>query len=323
MFNRRGKSIFNSSPLARSYGSASKKRNTNIGARNLTPNAFNQLGTIRTNVSFPQPKVIVPAQVKTQLLRARVEQKKQPVISKPAPKPAQPKPQPKNPPVVIRKPAPKVVTKTRQVVPAALNLQPRGASTANLIPVGLFKTKPPIQDKGFKDVAPREPKIPVNLQVGNRTRSVSSVIKSEPRRNTNIQPMGAILQDVADRIEARALENQGLSAAELTNSRGVIENRIAQNLTKNDFGIREKDLALAGEELRDARGNRFTSGVVKFDQGQREVTEIKTIPTVSGEVAINVTSTPTGAEVIVNGTNSTKRTNTQLEYLVIISLINS
>ena len=314
MFNRRGKSIFNRNPLARSYGSASKKRNTNIGARNLTPNAFNQLGTIRTNVSFPQPKVIIPAQVKTQLLRARVEQKKQPVISKPSPKPVQPKPQPKNPPVVIRKPAPKVVTKTRQVVPAALNLQPRGASTTNLIPVGLFKTKPPIQDRGFKDVAPREPRIPVKLQVGNRTRSVSSVIKSEPRRNTNIQPMGAILQDVADRIEARALENQGLSAAELTNSRGVIENRIAQNLTRNDFGIRDRDLRLAGEELRDARGNRFTSGVIKFDQGQREVTEIKTIPTVSGEVAINVTSTPTGAEVIVNATNSTKRTNTQLFF---------
>ena len=126
--------------------------------------------------------------------------------------------------------------------------------------------------------------------------------------------MGAILQDVADRIEARALENQGLSAAELTNSRGVIENTIAQNLTRNEFGIRDRDLRLAGEELRDARGNRFTSGVVKFDQGQREVTEIKTIPTVSGEVAINVTSTPTGAEVIVNATNSTKRTNTQLFF---------
>ena len=80
------------------------------------------------------------------------------MISKPSPKPVQPKPQPKNPPVVIRKPAPKVVTKTRQVVPAALNLQPRGASTTNLIPVGLFKTKPPIQDKGFKDVAPSRTK---------------------------------------------------------------------------------------------------------------------------------------------------------------------
>ena len=65
--------------------------------------------------------------------------KKTTVISKPSPKPVQPKPQPKNPPVVIRKPAPKVVTKTRQVVPTALNLQPRGASTANLIPVVYLK----------------------------------------------------------------------------------------------------------------------------------------------------------------------------------------
>ena len=59
-----------------------------------------------------------------------------------------------------------------------------------------------------------------------------------------------------DRIEARALENQAI--AELTNSRGVIENTIAQNLQRNEFGIRDRDLRLAGEELRDARGNRLT-----------------------------------------------------------------
>ena len=47
------------------------------------------------------------------------------------------------------------------------------------------------------------------------------------------------------RIKRDEIYNQGLSAAERINSRGVIENRMQQNLTKNDFGIRDRDLRLA------------------------------------------------------------------------------
>ena len=116
--------------------------------------------------------------------------------------------------------------------------------------------------------------------------------------------MAVILQDVADRAEARALENQGLSAAELRNTRGVIENKIVQNVREGrdpGAGIEERDWALAGEELRDARGQRYTSGVVKFDRGQQTTVVPTIIPVVGTILAVSVKSNPGNCQVCVNG----------------------
>ena len=112
-------------------------------------------------------------------------------------------------------------------------------------------------DKGYSDVVkytPPPPKPRKNRSGFVPSKPVGRLQPDESRvNNADIRPMAAILGEVAERIKRDEIYNQGLSAAERINSRGVIENRIAQNLTKNDFGIRDRDLRLAGEELRDAR----------------------------------------------------------------------
>ena len=172
-------------------------------------------------------------------------------------------------------------------------------------------------DKGYSDVVkytPPPPKPKKNRSGFVPSKPVGRLQPDESRvNNADIRPMAAILGEVAERIKRDEIYNQGLSAAERINSRGVIENRIAQNLTKNDFGIRDRDLRLAGEELRDARGNRFVSGVTKFDEGQ---TIPKIMPASLDTLTVNVKTIPGNCEVFVDGVSQklTKLTPTILTF---------
>ena len=258
-----------------------------------TPSAFNRNPFTRI------PKQIVPRQ--------------QPSFTPPAPPPAPP---PKSQPKVVKRqtpPATNVIKRSpaRQTPPATQNLMPRGASmtTSNRDP-----NDARFGDRGFEDVMTYSPPPKKNVKVRGVVRSQpvrEDFIKNVDARipvgdsrpsNENIRPMAEILQDVADRARVRDLENQGLSAAELRNTRGVIENRIVQNVREGrdpGAGIRERDLALAGEELRDARGNRYTSGVVKFDRGQQILPKV--VPVGSDVLTVSVKTKPGNCEVLVNG----------------------
>ena len=110
-------------------------------------------------------------------------------------------------------------------------------------------TIPPIQNSKGNTVKSK----PTTSQLNIGTAITESIARQNQLDYSNIRPMGEILGTVSDRIAREQIYNQGLSAAEQVNSRGVIENKIAQymkNGVDNSFSINERDLALAGEELR-------------------------------------------------------------------------
>ena len=272
MFNRRGRSKFGSS-LAMSYGSKSPaaqtkatnsgyysagKKNTNLATRSALQSVRAQTTYVPGGNSFSINSNRIPADIQSQIIQsnAKVVTKVQP---QPKPKKKEQAPKQQTPSAFVKSYTPPAQNKQKSTTPkniqprGAANLQPRGASMGSSISNVNTAT---FGDKGYEDVmisfpAPK-PKPKPTTNTGT-VRSVGTTVS-----NNNIQPMAVILQDVADRAEARALENQGLSAAELRNTRGVIENKIVQNVRegRDPAGIEEKDLK-AGEELRDQR-QRYT-----------------------------------------------------------------
>ena len=325
-FGRRGRSRF-ASTVSRFKTSAQKKRSSSFGGtKNLNNQVRAGLSNLKTQTNFISPaassfNIKKSAQATPSAFNRnpftsipkQIVPRQQPSFTPPSPPAAQP---PKSQPKVVKRqtpPATNVIKRSpaRQTPPATQNLQPRGAtmttsnSNPNLARFG---------DKGFEDVMTYSPPPKKNVKVRgvvrsqppkadltNRQDSRIPVGDSRPA-NENIRPMAEILQDVADRVKARDLENQGLSASDLRNTRGVIENRIAQNVREGrdpGAGIRERDLALAGEELRDARGQRYTSGVVKFDRGQQILPKV--VPVGSDILTVSVKTKPGNCEVLVNG----------------------
>ena len=321
MFNRRGKSKFGSS-LAMSYGSKSPaaqtkatnsgfnsagKKNTNLSTRSTLQSVRNKTSYVPGGNSFSINTTRIPADIQAQIIQSNTK-----TTTKAQPKPtvtaqkAAPKQQ--TPSAYVKTYTPPAQNKQKSTTPkniqprGAANLQPRGASMGSAITNVNTAT---FGDKGYEDVMVSmpppnpSPKIKTSQPKTNVIKSVGTTVS-----NNNIQPMAVILQDVADRARVRDLENQGLSAAELRNTRGVIENKIVQNVREGrdpGAGIEEKDLALAGEELRDARGQRYTSGVVKFDKGQQTTVIPQIVPVIGQVLTVSVRSNPGNCQVYING----------------------
>ena len=345
MINKFGSSKFNKSPFAMSYGTSSKKSSVgtssplalmnssinkgfnSVGKKSTSALVRDTLTTVKKQTTNYTPKassfsIKIPANVtsntKPKKTVIKVKQQKQaPVVNKPSVT------KPKNtgqqtPSAYVKTVTPKTTNQIKTSTPqssspAAASLQPMGMSMG--MGGGTNPRLATFGDKGFEDVMITIP--PIQNNKGNTVKSKpttqaaigTAITESIARQNqldySNIRPMGEILGTVSDRIAKEQIYNQGLSAAEQINSRGVIENQIAQSMQNgvdNSFSIRDRDLALAGEELRTPSGNRITSGVTKFDQGQQTIQVIPIVKPVGNKVVtVRVVTNPGNCEVLVNG----------------------
>ena len=320
-------SVGTSSPLALMNSSINKGFNS-VGKKSTSALVRDTLTTVKKQTTNYTPKassfsIKIPANVtsntKPKKTVIKVKQQKQaPVVNKPSVT------KPKNtgqqtPSAYVKTVTPKTTNQIKTSTPqssspAAASLQPMGMSMG--MGGGTNPRLATFGDKGFEDVMVTIPPIQNNNK-GNTVKSKpttqaaigTAITESIARQNqldySNIRPMGEILGTVSDRIAKEQIYNQGLSAAEQINSRGVIENQIAQSMQNgvdNSFSIRDRDLALAGEELRTPSGNRITSGVTKFDQGQQTIQVIPIVKPVGNKVVtVRVVTNPGNCEVLVNG----------------------
>ena len=287
---------------------STRRGRNSVGRKKLPSSSRNFLSIVKANAGAPRIPATIPVSVKNTIASAIVAARAPKPIPTPAPPRFTPRPAPKNPVVIRRTPAP-----PPRRIPPRFTPRPAPIITTPITRSALPSPAPPRADRGFQDIAPPIIQPPPRISVGGRPRTLGNAL------NSNLVVPDRVQQRILGSRGGGGLDSGGLSGLRLNRTqaglrlqgegsglRGFSTDRAFDDAI-NDANVRANQVIRESGDRDLLRGDgtiaQLPAKPAPFIKPKPQIiTQPIVVSPPAGNVSVNVTSNPSGAEVLVNGT---------------------